>query len=277
MNEKQRALLNWLTFLANPAGTLTNTSLSIYTAFAGVAPGLCTVQGGELDELQPVAPPQRLERTFAPGTKVHALKIASGGTGDAYWFPYIERGVGEVDIPKNVPVGTVALTAGMNGCSLRIYEHTAFDLLRFCHDNNGNYVDHDALTARGFHHLLSVNASARTRGAAIENINNYWHTDFDTHLNSGVYFISLKTGANEWKVFKSAHTANRRFELVPARWMSKSYTIVHDHYEGSQRHNGLVTTLAIPVAAPVVRTRTASLSGTTPPAPAVTRGRAGSF
>lgn len=221
MNEKQRAMLNWLTFLASPAGLLTNVSLSIYTGFAGVAPGLCTVEGGEITELQPVRAPERLEYTFAPGTKVSALKIVAGGDGHSYWFPYVMLGVGECEIPKNVPVGTVALTAGMNGCSLRIYEHTAFDLLKFCHDNNGNYVDHDALVRRGYHHLLSVNASARTRGLPAENINNYWHGDFDAHVNSGVYFISVKSAANEWKIYKSAHMAHRRFELVPAKWTSR--------------------------------------------------------
>lgn len=52
---------------------------------------------------------------------------------------------------------------------------------------------------------------------------------------------------------------------------------MRDCYEGGQRHNGLVATLAIPVAAPVLRTRTVSLSEPTVPTIPPTRGRAGSF
>ena len=145
MTEKQQALHDWLTFLAAPVATLGNRSLCFYTLGA-VAGGPCKVEGGELAEKQTVPPPNRLESTFAAATRVSALKVITGASGPTYWFPYVMRGVGECEIDHAAAVGTVALTAGMNGCSLRIYQNVATGRLKFCHDNNGDYADHAAFS-----------------------------------------------------------------------------------------------------------------------------------
>jgi hypothetical protein len=252
MSEKEQATHWWQTFRAAPAETLAQVSLVFFT-LGPVAAGACTVEGSTLSEKQPVAPPNKLENTFAARTKVFALKVTAGGDGTTYWYPYVERGVGTCDVPHAAATGTIALTAGMNGCSLRIYQNIATGDLRFCHDNNGKYVDHNALTAAGFRHLLSVNAEARTRGLPAENINDYWVADFQAHPYSGVFFICVKSGAAEWKVYLSAAVADFANRIEKEHWYSTTtYTVFTNHYSGAQQHNRLVATLAIPAPAPPV-------------------------
>lgn len=64
------------------------------------------------------------------------LTLAPGGTD--YYFPWVNRGVGEVTIPINQPDGTVVVTGGMNGCALQVNRDGAS--LIFYHDGDSKYL-----------------------------------------------------------------------------------------------------------------------------------------
>jgi hypothetical protein len=61
---------------------------------------------------------------------VTRLKMNDGGTD--YAFPWVNRGVGEVRVPKLAPDGTVVVTGGMNGCALVVTDDG--DHYNFYHD-----------------------------------------------------------------------------------------------------------------------------------------------
>ena len=56
-------------------------------------------------------------------TGVFDLKaIASNYASTDYFYPWLRQGVGWVQIPKNVPDGTIVMTGGVNGCTLVVTE-----------------------------------------------------------------------------------------------------------------------------------------------------------
>lgn len=65
---------------------------------------------------------------------VTRLALANGGSD--YFFPWVNRGVGEVSVPINSPNGTIVTTGGMNGCALQVNRHG--NSLIFYHDADNN-------------------------------------------------------------------------------------------------------------------------------------------
>jgi hypothetical protein len=51
---------------------------------------------------------------------VTRLKVTNDPNGKDYYFPWVNRGVGEVNVPKDAPDGTMVVTGGMNGCGLLV-------------------------------------------------------------------------------------------------------------------------------------------------------------
>jgi len=153
--------------------------------------------------------------------------------------------VGECNISFDAPVGTVALTAGMNGCSLRLYVNASLGILKFCHDNNGNYANDAAYALKGFDHLQSINATAQTRGLLTQNINGYWKAMYNTP-GTGVFFISVKSGPSEWKIYKSVVIGNFRTEIIKGGLFSSNKTKFIQTFSGNQGENGLMATVAVP-------------------------------
>lgn len=245
--DKNSAYYSWLQFLADPLGTLNRVSLIVRNPATQNFSGSCIVAG----EVHADAVTKRVlqghifETVYSGTTNVASLNVAPGGKGATYWFPYAQSSVGECDIDFHAPVGTVALTAGMNGCSLRLYVDTRLGILKFCHDNNGLYADDVAYHSKGFDHLFSINADMRTRGLPNQNINNYWKVDYDSP-GTGVYFISVKTDPARWTIYKSVVIGSYATEIIPAGTFSKRKTKVTQGYSGNQGENGLVGIIDIP-------------------------------
>ncbi len=247
---KNTAYYAWLQFLAAPLGTLHNVSLVLRESGTLNFSGPCIV-AGELHASavsNSLSPQNVFEQRYVGTTNVASLNVSPGGNGMVHWFPYVDRGVGECNIPFHAPVGTVAITAGMNGCSLRLYVDTRLGIVKFCHDNNGNYADDAAYLAKGFDHLLSINAGTRTRGLPAQNINNYWRTAYDSP-GTGVYFISVKTGPSQWKVYKSIVIGSFGTEIV-RKVFSSNQTKFIQTYSGNQGDNDIAATIDIPALVP---------------------------
>ena len=105
-------------------------------------------------------------------------------------------GVGWCKIPKNAPDGTVVVTGGMNGCSLRALYDTDTEQYYFMHDKNSvSYNNEDAPPS-----LIE-----RVRVGP-----EYYHTaEVDRRLSRGeayaVYLIIIKR-AGMWEVHKTGRT-----------------------------------------------------------------------
>lgn len=67
---------------------------------------------------------------------VTRLNISNGGSD--YFFPWVNRGIGECELPLNAPEGTIAVTGGMNGCAFHATRDGA--KLRFYHDADNRYL-----------------------------------------------------------------------------------------------------------------------------------------
>ncbi len=259
--DKDVAYYSWLQFLADPLGTLGRVTLIFREEGVLNFSGSCIVSG-ELHANavnKSLSPQNVFEQVYTGTTVVASLTTKPGGNGAAHWFPYVDSGVGECNISYDAPVGTVALTAGMNGCSLRLYVNTSLGIVKFCHDNNGNYADDAAYAAKGFAHLLSINASARTRGLPGQNINNYWRGAYD-NPGTGVYFISVKTGPTQWSIYKSIVIGSFRTEIIPGGIFSSSKTKFIQTYSGNQGENGLAAVVNTPPLAPSALTTARSRS-----------------
>lgn len=239
--------LHWQTFRVAPLGLLQQRSLIFRQTGTSASGGPCTVAGARhLDAVgRTGALDVEVSLDYTAGTAVSALTTTPGGDGSTWWFPYIERGVGECDVSIDVPVGTIALTAGMNGCSLRLYLNPALGIIKFCHDNNGEYADDLAYAARGFDHLLSVNAGTRTRGRPEQNVNNYWIDELAGPA-TGLYFICMKTTSTCWTVYQSVAVGGRREERIPRFLRATQVRVVHP-FTGQQRHNKVVATVELPL------------------------------
>jgi hypothetical protein len=292
------ALKVWCTFLVAPGTALGQASLAIAGPTTG---GACSVQGAEFKrqvqstnvtvsgpssanfqkhfKKTTVSAKVEEETVFQPNTKVLQLQVTHGGNGIAYWYPYLDRGqsggtfngVGECTIPATASRGTVALTGAMNGCSLRIFEDQ-LGSLHFYHDNNGENLDEGTLTARGYEHLLSINSAntpTKMRGTANRNFV-YWDPGFDAPMRAACYLMSLKTGPNEWEIWRSMVLHQFRNEQRSTFFSSKTVNVFS--YCGAQRYNTHLLTLTILPR----RSRSGSVSEL-PGVPPPVRGRSGSF
>lgn len=261
-NEEVLNLLHWRTFEAAPLELLNQRSLIFRQTGVSNRGGPCTVAGARhLEALgHNGARNMNVSLEYAPGTAVSALTTTPGGNGTTYWYPYIERGVGECHVNYDVAVGTTALTAGMNGCSLRLYVNPDLGILKFCHDNNGMYADDAAYAAKGFQHLQSINAGTRIRGNVTQNINNYWLPAMDQPA-SGIYFLCRKTKHLQWKIYQSVVIGGRREQRTPGL-LSRSTQVVH-RFTGGQSYNKVVAVVDIPALAGGRRLR-ASTTGDLP-------------
>ncbi|WP_370980435.1 hypothetical protein [Agaribacterium sp. ZY112] len=67
---------------------------------------------------------------------VNRLTIKNDGSD--YFFPWVNRGVGEVSVPINQPNGTIVTTGGMNGCALQVNRDG--DNIIFYHDADNRYL-----------------------------------------------------------------------------------------------------------------------------------------
>jgi hypothetical protein len=239
---------HWRTFGVEPGAVLNQRSLVFRQLGSSNRGGLCIVEGGRhVDAVgtSGIDKHRTVEVEYAQGTAVAALTVRPGdGDGKTYWYPYIEKGVGECDIDYDVAVGTTALTAGMNGCSLRIYVNPVHGLIKFCHDNNGLYADDAAYARQGFQHLQSINADKRTRGEPAQNINDYWTPEINAPA-TGIFFICRKTSAMAWTIYQSVAIGGRR-EIITERVLRPNLTKVVHPFSGTQMHNKVVAVVNIP-------------------------------
>lgn len=67
---------------------------------------------------------------------VARLSLKAGGTD--YFFPWVNRGVGEVALPANPPNGTIVVTGGMNGCAFQCNRNGTEVI--FYHDADNRYL-----------------------------------------------------------------------------------------------------------------------------------------
>ncbi|MBB5017821.1 hypothetical protein HNQ59_001091 [Chitinivorax tropicus] len=61
---------------------------------------------------------------------VNRISLKAGGTD--YYFPWVNRGIGECVVPANAPNGTIVVTGGMNGCAFHVTQ--SGNNLIFYHD-----------------------------------------------------------------------------------------------------------------------------------------------
>ena len=55
-----------------------------------------------------------------------------------YFYPWLQRGVGWVQVPKNAPDGTIVMTGGVNGCTMVVTE--LLSSYYFYHDGDSKYL-----------------------------------------------------------------------------------------------------------------------------------------
>lgn len=86
------------------------------------------------------------------GAGVTRITLKAGGTD--YFFPWVNRGVGEVEVPDNAPNGTIVVTGGMNGCSLHVSQDG--DKVIFYHDADSCYLGQGKFAAARGNKLIRV-------------------------------------------------------------------------------------------------------------------------
>lgn len=80
--------------------------------------------------------PCKLTEQNTAADNVIKLEVSNGG--NDYYFPWVNRGVGEVKVPKMASEGTIVTTGGMNGCSLVVTELDNHYI--FYHDADSKYL-----------------------------------------------------------------------------------------------------------------------------------------
>ena len=262
LSEEEENLIYWRNFEAMPLGTLKQRSLVFRQLGVSDVGGPCIVKGDRHVAAVGRKGDNNVEVSvkYDVGTAVSALTATPGGDGTTYWYPYIKRGVGECDISYDVRVGATALTAGMNGCSLRIYVNPSRGLIKFCHDNNGLYADDAAYAAEGFQHLQSINAdnaAHKMRGDPSQNINDYWKPELIAPA-AGIFFICKKTAPLQWTIYQSVAIGDRN-EVKVERFMRLSKAEVVYPFRGRQNHNEIVAFVNIPPRAPAKPARASTI------------------
>ena len=71
-------------------------------------------------------------------SRVVRLKAEANNAGSDYYFPWLPKGVGYVDVPLGLPNGTIVVTGGMNGCGLSVKREP--NALKFMHDADCKYL-----------------------------------------------------------------------------------------------------------------------------------------
>jgi hypothetical protein len=77
-----------------------------------------------------------LAESAKPENGVTRLGLEAGG--NDYFFPWVNRGVGEVAVPINAPNGTIVVTGGMNGCAFQA-NRSGTNII-FYHDADNRYL-----------------------------------------------------------------------------------------------------------------------------------------
>jgi len=65
-------------------------------------------------------------------------RLLVSNAGDDYFFPWVNRGVGEVKVPAGAANGTIITTGGMNGCALVVTKNGPHFV--FYHDADSRYL-----------------------------------------------------------------------------------------------------------------------------------------
>lgn len=78
--------------------------------------------------------------TFTSGLanrdNVVSVGVVNGGTD--YFFPWVPRGVGLVEVPVSAPDGTIVSTGQLNGCTFEVIQKGA--VLYFYHDGDSKFL-----------------------------------------------------------------------------------------------------------------------------------------
>lgn len=72
-------------------------------------------------------------------TGIFDLKAVESSYGSSdYFYPWMRTGIGWVQVPKNVPDGTIVMTGGVNGCTIVVTEYLSN--YYFYHDGDSKYL-----------------------------------------------------------------------------------------------------------------------------------------
>lgn len=125
---------------------------------------------------------------------VFRVHVKNGG--NDYYFPWVNRGVGEVKVPKDAPNGTIVTTGGMNGCALVVTE--VGNHFIFYHDADSN----------------SLSVIKEAQGQEVFRLEPKDYDPLDTGVKlmeqnpgSGIYFthqFMIVKHKDKWKVFTSS-------------------------------------------------------------------------
>lgn len=140
-----------------------------------------------------------------------------------YCYPWVnaQKGVGMVRVPASAPVGTLVITAAMNGCALQVNKKG--DAYYFLHDSDAKSLTADFLQDKGNQVLRILPNAYDPGGAFTQAAAVYSHNG--TLKNYGAYLIAVRTAAN-WKVYASCVIDLGK--VVSTGKNTESF--VHDHY-----------------------------------------------
>lgn len=72
--------------------------------------------------------------------------VATGYAGTDYFYPWLQRGIGWVQVPKSAPDGTIVMTGGVNGCTIVVTE--LLSNYFFYHDGDSSHLYPGLTTGR---------------------------------------------------------------------------------------------------------------------------------
>jgi len=246
----------WNLFLAAPALATGNHIFQIGSGDRTVNGGRVLLSGSSISTAKAQPTPSR--NIFPPNfgfthSRVCYLKVVESNNNQnphIYWYPYLSiasyggtfEGAGEVTIPSNAETGTVAVTATMNGCSLRIYQNIITHDVKFFHDNNGTCVRHVDLEIDGWVHLISVNSentAQKKRGREDKNLV-YWHASYSNAASACL--ICSKSENRSWKIYKMvADMGIGESKVIADSWLPyKTHTEWFYTWKNTLATNGLI-------------------------------------
>jgi hypothetical protein len=76
--------------------------------------------------------------TAALPTRTNCVTVSVVNDGPDYFFPWVPRGVGAVDVPVSAPDGTIVATGQLNGCTFEAIQKG--DRIWFYHDGDSKYL-----------------------------------------------------------------------------------------------------------------------------------------
>ncbi|CDG81568.1 hypothetical protein [Janthinobacterium agaricidamnosum] len=105
---------------------------------------------------------------------VSLLAVERNYNNKDFFYPWLQRGVGWVPVPKNVPDGTIVMTGGVNGCSIVVSESAGH--YNFYHDGDSKHLDRSMIDGKevarvkpndydplGWGHMQFINALSKAR------------------------------------------------------------------------------------------------------------------